>query len=233
MTPAGVKPPVLDDPARVVDELLADIGRLPPALPPDDGDGSGRPWGEPERTPFVSNAVLGMLAFLGAETMLFAGLIAGFLVLRYGAVVWPPPFQPRLPVEVTGVNTAVLLASSVTMALALRAIRRGSQAGLARGLGLTALLGAIFLGVQGYEWARLVHFGLTVSSGAYGATFYTLIGTHALHVLGALVWLSTVLIRASRGSFTSRAHTPVVACGMYWFFVVFVWPILYLLVYLR
>lgn len=232
MTPAGAKPPVLDDPAIVVDELLADIGRLPPSLPPE-GGGGGRPWGEPERTPFVPNAVLGMLVFLGAETMLFAGLIAGFLVLRYAAVVWPPPFQPRLPVEVTGVNTAVLLLSSLTMARALRAIRRGNQAELARGLAVTAVLGAIFLAVQGYEWVRLVQFGLTVASGAYGATFYTLIGTHALHVLGALVWLSTVLIRASRGSFTEGAYTPVTACGMYWFFVVFVWPILYLLVYLR
>lgn len=230
MTPAT--PPALDD-AAVVDELLADIERLPPSLPPEDGHDGGRPWGEPERTPFVSNAVLGMLAFLAAETMLFAGLIAGFLVLRYSAVVWPPPFQPRLPIEVTGVNTAVLLASSVTMARALRAVRRGSQSGLALGLGWTAFLGAIFLGVQGYEWARLVEFGLTVSSGAYGATFYTLIGIHALHVLGALIFLGIVLVRARRGRFTERAHTPVVVCGIYWSFVVFVWPILYLLVYLR
>ncbi|MBI2155182.1 MAG: heme-copper oxidase subunit III [Candidatus Rokubacteria bacterium] len=187
MTPAILKPPARDD-AGIVDELLAEIGRIPPAPPPGDGGDGERPFGEPERTPFVPNAVLGMLVFLGAETMLFAGLIAGFLVLRYGAVVWPPPFQPRLPVEVTGVNTAVLLLSSLTMARALRAIRRGKQAELARGLALTAVLGAIFLAVQGSEWVRLVQFGLTVASGAYGATFYTLIGTHAVHVLGALRW---------------------------------------------
>jgi heme/copper-type cytochrome/quinol oxidase subunit 3 len=229
MTPAT--PPAVDDAAVVVDQLLADIGRLPPP-PPEDG-GGGRPWGEPEGTPLVSNAVLGILMFMAAETMLFAGLIAGFLVLRYGAVVWPPPFQPRLPIEVTGVNTAVLLGSSVTMASALRAIRRGNQAGLVGGLGLTAVLGATFLGVQGYEWARLVGFGLTVTSGAYGATFYTLIGTHGLHVLGALIWLGIVLVGAWRGRFSARAHTPVVVCAMFWSFVVFLWPILYLLVYLR
>ena len=229
MTPAS--PPAVDDAAVTVDQLLADIGRLPPP-PPEDG-GDGRPWGEPERIPLVSNAVLGMLMFMAAETMLFAGLIAGFLVLRYGAVVWPPPFQPRLPIEVTGANTAVLLGSSVTMARALRAIRRGNRAGLVGGLGLTALLGAAFLGVQGYEWARLVGFGLTVTSGSYGATFYTLIGAHGLHVLGALIWLGIVLVRAWRGRFSARAHTPVVVCAMYWSFVVFLWPILYLLVYLR
>jgi heme/copper-type cytochrome/quinol oxidase subunit 3 len=231
MTPADVEPPVLDDPT-IVEELLADIGRLPPPLSPGDDDGDDRPGGEGERTPFVPNAVLGLLVFLAAETMLFAALIAGFLVLRASAAVWPPPLQPRLPVEVTGVNTAVLLFSSVTMWRALRAIRQGSQAGLVRGLGQTLLLGALFLGVQGYEWVRLVSFGLTVSSGSYGGTFYTLIGTHGVHVFGALIWLGIVLLRARRGRFGARAHEPVLLCGVYWSFVVFLWPLLYLLVYL-
>jgi heme/copper-type cytochrome/quinol oxidase subunit 3 len=232
MTPPALKSPVLDA-TPVVDELLADIGRIPPTIPPERGDDGGRLTGEPERTPLVSNAVLGMLAFLWAEAMFFAGLVAAFLYLRLGAPVWPPPLQPRLPVEATAVNTVILLLSGLTLAQALRAIRRGSRAGLVKGLGQTALLGAIFLGVQGYEWARLVNFGLKLSSGTYGATFYTLIGTHAAHVFAALVWLSVILIAASRGSFTARAHVPVLACGMYWYFVIFLWPILYVLVYLR
>lgn len=181
----------------------------------------------------VEAARLGLLIFLGSETMLFAGFVAAFLVFRLGAPVWPPPLQPRLPVEVTGVNTAILLSSGAPLWWALRAIRRGSQDGLRRGLAWTALLGAVFLGVQGYEWERLVRFGLTLASGSYGATFYTLIGAHGIHVLGALVWLSVTLIAASRGSFTARAHAPVVACGMYWYFVIFLWPVLYVLVYLR
>lgn len=232
MTAVGVKPPVLHD-AAVVDELLADIGRIPPTVPPELGDDGGRRGGEPERKPLVSNVVLGMLAFLWAETMFFAGLVSAFLYLRLGAPVWPPPLQPRLPVEVTGVNTVILLLSGVTLARALRAIRRGNRDGLATGLGQTALLGAIFLGVQGYEWVRLVNFGLWLSSGVYGATFYTLIGIHGVHVLGALIWLSIILFRVYRGSFTAWAHVPVVACGMYWYFVVFLWPILYVLVYLK
>jgi cytochrome c oxidase subunit 3 len=231
VTPAAVEEPVGHDGA-VVDALLADIGRLPPLLPPERGDAGERPSGDPERIPPVSNGVLGMLVFLGAETMVFAGLVAAFLVLRLGALVWPPPFQPRLPVEATGVNTAVLLLSSLTLRRALRAIRAGDQRGLTRGLGWTGLLGAIFLAIQGYEWARLLAFGLTVSSGAYGATFYTLVGAHGLHVMGALVWLSLVLLAARGGNFTARAHEPVVVCAMYWSFVVFVWPVLYVLVYL-
>lgn len=224
--------PVLEKDA--IDRLLADLDRLPPVVPPDDGgDGDPFPYREPERRPLIDNARLGMLIFLSAETMLFAGLVGAFLVLRFGAQVWPPPFQPRLPVEVTGINTLVLLASSLTLTRALTALRRGDQSGLVRGLGLTALLGLTFLAVQGYEWARLVHFGFTVSSGAYGTTFYTLIGAHGLHVLAALTWLAAVLGRARGGRFTRERHVGVSLCGMYWYFVVFLWPVLYTLVYLR
>ncbi len=233
MTLAADVTPSRRDDAAIIDGLLADIGRIPPSLPPDDGDDGERPWREPERTPLVANAVLGMVVFLGAEVMFFAALVGAFLVLRLGAQVWPPPLQPRLPVEVTGVNTAILLLSGATMALALKACGRGNRAGLRRYLGCTAVLGVVFLAVQGYEWTRLVHFGLTASSGTYGATFYTLVGVHGAHALGALIWLSLVLVAARRGRFTARTHVPVTLCGMFWFFVVFLWPVLYVLVYLR
>ena len=197
------------------------------------GDGSGHRRAPEPSFPAAGAARLGMLVFLAAETMLFVGFVAAYLVFRLGAPVWPPPFQPRLPVEVTGVNTLILLASSLTLTRALRANRRGDRAALVRGLGQTALLGVIFLAVQGYEWARLVHFGLTVSSGAYGTTFYTLIGAHGIHVLAAVIWLSVVLVEAGRGRFTPRHHVGLSLCRMYWYFVVFLWPVLYTLVYLR
>lgn len=218
---------------EILDGLLTDLDGLPPVVPPEDGgEGDPFPSREPEPRPLIDNARLGMLIFLGAETMFFAALVGAFLILRLEAQVWPPPFQPRLPIGVTGVNTLALLASSLTLTRALRATRRGDQAGLVAGLGQTAMLGLIFLAVQGYEWARLVHFGLTVSSGAYGTTFYTLIGAHGVHVLAALIWLSVVLIQARRGRWTNN-RVPVALCGMYWYFVVFLWPVLYTLVYLR
>lgn len=169
--------------------------------------------------------------FLASEAMFFAGLIGAFLVFRLGAANWPPPFQPRLPVLVTGINTFILLSSALTMRWALGAIRSGRPDGLVKYLSLTVLLGVVFLAVQGYEWLRLIGFGLTVSSGTYGATFYTLIGFHGLHVLGAVIWLTAVLIRSRRGRFTAAGHTAVELCGIYWNFVVALWPILYGLVY--
>ncbi len=100
-----------------------------------------------------------------------------------------------------------------------------------RWLLVTALYGVTFLAVQGYEWVRLVRFGLGVS-GTYGSTFYTLIGTHALHVLGAVVWLLVVLALARRGRFSARGHAGVQVFGMYWHFVVGLWVVLFGLVYL-
>jgi len=90
----------------------------------------------------------------------------------------------------------------------------------------------VFLAVQGYEWARLLSYGLTVTSGAYGTSFYTLIGVHGVHVLGALAWLGIVLAGVRRGRFIEAPAAGLRACGMYWHFVVGLWPILYVAVYL-
>jgi heme/copper-type cytochrome/quinol oxidase subunit 3 len=196
--------------------------------------GGGDPPRPPVRpnTPIGSNAWLGVLMFLGAEAMFFAGLIGAFLVFRVGSAVWPPPFQPRLPLGVTGVNTIILLASAVTMRLALRRTQRGDFKSSLFYLALTASLGALFLLIQGYEWLQLIHFGLTVSSSVYGGLFYTIIGFHALHVFGALVWLAVVWLKARRGEFTKQRHVGLQVCAMYWIFVVALWPVLYGLVYL-
>jgi heme/copper-type cytochrome/quinol oxidase subunit 3 len=147
-----------------------------------------------------------------------------------GAAQWPPPLQPRLPVLVTGLNTLVLLSSSLAMVRALR--DRADHARLARGLAVAGSLGVVFLLVQGYEWIRMVGYGLTVTSGAYGVTFYTLIGVHGLHVLGALAWLAIVLAGVRRGRFVAPPAAGLRACGMYWHFVVALWPVLYVAVYL-
>ena len=221
------------DQEKAIHDLLADFGRIPltPGPPPDES-GGWRPPSEPEQRPLMENAQLATLIFLGAEAMFFAALIAAYLVARVGAIAWPPPFQPRLPVEVTAVNTLFLLASSLAMVRARRAIRRGDRAGLVRGLGQTALLGTTFLFIQGYEWIRLVSFGLTASSGMYGATFYTLIGIHGAHVLAAVIWLSVIFIGATRERYSQGSHLGVTICGIYWHFVVAVWPILFTLVYL-
>lgn len=209
---------VLEPEFRTVEGLGAEFGGGPP--PPFRGE------------PLISNAQLGVMMLIGAEIMFFAGLVGTFLVLRLSAEVWPPPSQPRLPVLVTGLNSLGLLASGLTMHLALREIRSNHRAELVRWLGWTGLLGFLFLCVQGYEWLRLIRFGLTMTSSVYGSTFYGLIGLHGLHVLGGLLWLGIVYWRARARRYSALSMTDVEVCSMYWTFVVALWPVLYGLVYL-
>ncbi|MBI3637382.1 MAG: hypothetical protein HY216_14410 [Candidatus Rokubacteria bacterium] len=111
-------PTVLDVPTRPTRRN----GQVPP--PPPNGDGGDH---EPSG-PLFDNAVLATVFFIGAETMLFGGLVFGFWILRLAAPVWPPPLQPRLPILVTGLNTLVLLGSSAAVVAASRAIRgRGDR----------------------------------------------------------------------------------------------------------
>jgi len=213
---------------RLVDDPEA------PAVAKEPAFGGGPPSGPPVQSnpPVLNNAKLGVIMMLGAEAMFFAGLIGAFIVFRLAAEHWPPPFQPRLPVGVTGVNTVILLISAVTMHFSVSAVRANNIGSAKRYLTLTAFLGTLFLLIQGSEWIKLLHFGLTVSSSVYGGLFYTLIGAHGAHVLLALAWLVGAYARARRGQYSSKEYTGLQICGMYWTFVVALWPVLYGLVYL-
>jgi heme/copper-type cytochrome/quinol oxidase subunit 3 len=222
---------VLEAPPRGPQRPARANGGVPPPPPPTGGDGD--PDRDPaRRRPLLDNAVLATIFVIGGEVMFFAALVFSFWIVRLAAPIWPPPLQPRLPVGVTAVNTVVLLASSGAIVAATRARARGDRRAFVRGLALAGGLGTLFLVVQGYEWFRLIGFGLTVGSGTYGATFYTLIGAHAAHVVAALAWLGVTLALATGGRFAGPRASAVTACAMYWHFVVALWPILYVSVYL-
>ncbi len=188
------------------------------------------PVHSPSRRPGLQSGVVGMALFLFTETMFFAGLISAFIVLRGQAPVWPPPGQPRLPVAATGANTLVLLASGFAVVAALRAVER-QAARVPQWIAWSVGLGCLFLAVQGFEWARLLRFGLTTHSGVYGATFYAVIGIHATHVVAALIFLLVVWRRTSRVGATLESDGGVLLATMFWLFVVGVWPLLYALLY--
>lgn len=226
--------PVLEAPPKEARERREDAPPPPPPPEPPGEDGGRDDSGDspPARKPLIGNAQLAMLVLIAGEIMFFSGLIGAFLVFRFSGKPWPPPFQPRLPVEVTAVNTGLLLLSSWFMARAQGALRRAEPEALPRFLAAAGVLGVLFLAVQGYEWARLVNFGLTASGSVYGSIFYAIIGTHGVHVLSAVVWLLAVLVRARMGRYSARNPEGVVACAMYWHLVVGLWPVLFCLVYL-
>jgi len=182
----------------------------------------------------LSNAKLAVLILLGAETMLFVGLIGSFLVFRMGSVTWPPlsHAEVNLPRLVTGINTILLIISGYIMFQALRAIQKDRIQQLRNLLIFTGVLGLLFLGIQGWEWIQLIRKGLTLQSGIYGGIFYVLIGCHAVHVLGAVIWLTIVTGKAIALKYSHTNHTGVETCTIYWIYVVALWPILYILVYL-
>jgi heme/copper-type cytochrome/quinol oxidase subunit 3 len=165
-----------------------------------------------------------------AESMFFSGLIGAYLVFRFGNRVWPPPGLPRLPLEVTWINTLVLMASALTMWNALHAARAERGSSLRRSILATLILGVAFVAVQGAEWVRLVHFGLTLST-TFGTTFYTLIGCHAVHVIVGVIWLTVVGVGVAREWFSHRVDVIVETCALYWFFVCALWLLLFALVY--
>lgn len=183
--------------------------------------------------PVVSNARLAMAILVAGETMLFAGLIGSYLVFRLAAPTWPPPDQPRLPLGLTTLNTAVLVASLAPLLRELRAAARDPGGSVGGGVRLAAGAGALFLAIQGIEWARLVRHGLTLGAGPYGGTFYVLIGCHALHVSVAVMWLVVVAWAVGRPALRpARRYAVLEPCAVYWAYVVALWLVLFPLVYL-
>lgn len=182
----------------------------------------------PRPAPLLPNAVLGMIVFLFTEVMLFAGLISAHTITRASSVVgWPPPGQPRLPFEETALNTAALLLSGFVVFLAQRRFRRERQRAFAP-LAIGLALGAFFVAFQGVEWVGLIREGLTLTSSTHGAFFYLIVGVHALHAVAALAALGWIGLRMRRGVLPASSFA---AAALFWYFVVGVWPVIYLRVY--
>jgi len=177
-------------------------------------------------------AVFGMTIFLASEAMLFAGLIAGYVVLRLSSPAWPPSAEyPKLPVVLTGINTVFLITSSFTYHFAEVAVKKGKKG--TAWLFLTVLLGSLFLCIQAYEWYHMHHEGLWFNTGGvYGSSFFVLTGFHGLHVLIGVLMIAWALIRQLGGAYTAQSHTYLILAGMYWHFVDVVWLFLYSVLYL-
>jgi cytochrome c oxidase subunit 3 len=176
----------------------------------------------------LPSAVMGTLLFVFTEVMLFAGLVSAHTIVKALAGEWPPAGQPRLPFRATLVNTAALLASGAILAVA-HASYRKRPANAVGPMLLALVLGALFVVFQGREWAALLREGLGLRTSPYGAFFYVIVGTHALHAVGAILALgwAWLRLRADR-----LAPAQMSAVAIFWYFVVLVWPVLYWRVYL-
>jgi heme/copper-type cytochrome/quinol oxidase subunit 3 len=170
--------------------------------------------------------------FLMAGTMLFAGLVGGYLVLRYASRAWPSPGMPPLPVRLAGFNTLVIGASSLALHLAARALRALDARGLRRWLFAAAGLGVLFLLLQVLQWSLLLKAGLTFTGTTYGTTFYVLTGVHAAHAFSGALWLLVIALRQKELWVPDRRQKTFEVCALYWHFVGLVWLGLYVVLYL-
>jgi cytochrome c oxidase subunit 3 len=142
------------------------------------------------------------------------------------------PFQKMTPFWLPTINTALLLTSGVTLTIAHHALLAGKRSKTAFWLFATVLLGAIFMGVQAYEYIHAYHeMGLKLTSGIYGSTFFMLTGFHGFHVTIGAIMLSVVLYRVMKGHFTPEHHFGFEGAAWYWHFVDVVWLGLYVVVY--
>ena len=177
-----------------------------------------------------SNMLLAVKLAILSEIMLFGALFAAYFVIRGASGAWPPASGPDRPeLILPGINSLLLIGSSVTMQLAVRAVSRGAgRSSLLRWLGLTLLLGGIFILVQGYEFANN---GFGLDAGVFGSTFYILTGFHGAHVLFGLAMIAIVANRARLGMVSAENHTSVEATSYYWHFVDVVWLFLFSTLY--
>ena len=177
-----------------------------------------------------NSGMWGIILFVGSEVMFFAALFTTYLFLRGKIPVWEPVFGEKpswqgLPL----VNTIELVASSVTMQLAVSAIKKGDRRKLIRWLVPTVVLGVMFLSGQAYEYARL---GFLPKDGVFAGVFFTLTGFHGAHVTGGVIFITICLYRALRGQFTANRHLAVEAASIYWHFVDVVWIGLFTTIYI-
>jgi cytochrome c oxidase subunit 3 len=189
----------------------------------------------------ISNPILGMLLFITSEVMFFAGLFAAYFNVRANAPAWPPvehlgklQWLPtdHAPIPVVTVATIFLILSSFTCQFGIWAIRRNDRTGLVRNIGVTLVLGIVFLIMQAYDYAVLFGEGLSLNAGTFGTTYFTLTGFHGAHVFGGVIMLSVVLYRGMAGQFSARHHDAVEATSLYWHFVDVVWIALFTTLYI-
>ncbi len=171
---------------------------------------------------------VGTVVWLASELMFFSGLFAAWFTLKAGAAVWPPP-DVHLDAGLAGLFTVVLVASSFTMQLAVRAVEGGDTSGMRRWLAATMGLGVVFLAEQSREFATL---GFGLSSHAYGSAFFLLVGFHALHVAAGVVMMVLVVLRSAAPSLGAADGPAVEVVSYYWHFVDAVWLAVYAVIFL-
>ena len=190
----------------------------------------------------VTNGKIGMWTFLVMDAMTFAGLLAGYARIRWAPnpdAPWPFPIEAFgvIGIQLTALNTFILICSSVFMVHVLAEQMRGNMQQAQRWLIATIIGGLTFLGIQAFEWTHLIidKFGFLVEAGwneNFPATFYMLTGFHGAHVAVGVLYNTIILMAMRRGKITEEHTSSVEVAGLYWHFVDLIWILVFTFVYL-
>ncbi len=178
---------------------------------------------------------LGMWIFLVTDAMSFSGFLIAYAYLR-SKLDWPNPAE-HLGINLSAFATFLLICSSVSMVLAIDACKHKQRQAMLNWLLLTIGGGAIFLGIQAYEYTHLVHQGITLSSfskgpSLFGSTFYIVTGFHGLHVLTGVIYLICEYLNARKGNYDNGDINRLEIVGLFWHFVDLVWILVFTFIYL-
>ena len=190
------------------------------------------------------SAKLGMWIFLLTEILIFGGLFCAYAIFR----AWYPDMfinaHKVLNVTMGGINTVVLITSSVTMALAIRSMQMDKKKETMINLLITLLLAGVFLVIKYFEYEHKIHLGqlpgkFYTFTGIEGANphiffsiYFMMTGLHGIHVIGGMAVIAWIMIRTRRGDFSSEYYTPIEMTGLYWHLVDLIWIFLFPLLYL-
>jgi cytochrome c oxidase subunit 3 len=180
------------------------------------------------RSSRVAAPTLGMLLFIMSEVMIFGAFFTAYFFIRVVSHNPWPAHGTTVPEAVAGVNTAILLSSSLTIHWALTSIKNGNRLGLKAGMVATFLLGLTFLTIQVNEY---IHLGWSPQNSSQGTIFYSLTGLHGAHVFIGLCLLAIVTTRSFRGHYSPEHHQGMEVPGIYWHFVDAMWIVVYTVVY--
>ncbi|AUX47405.1 cytochrome C oxidase subunit III [Sorangium cellulosum] len=187
---------------------------------------------------------MGVWLFLVTEILLFGGLFCAFAIFRTWFFDSFVEAHHHLDKVMGGVNTVVLICSSLTMALAVRSAQKSDQKTTTRLLVITLLCAAVFLVIKYFEYQHKFHDGLlpgkyftaqgftTTHAGIFFAIYFMMTGIHGLHVVIGMGLITWILLRNRRGEFSSRYYSPVEGVGLYWHLVDLIWIYLFPLLYL-
>ncbi|WP_157216434.1 cytochrome o ubiquinol oxidase subunit III [Flavisphingomonas formosensis] len=186
---------------------------------------------EPHHHPEGASTMLGFWIYLMSDCLIFACLFATFAVLG-GSYAGGPGPRDLFELPLVALNTAMLLFSSITYGFAMLAMEKGKVAPTQAWLAITGLFGLAFLSIELYEFANLIHEGATPQRSAFLSSFFTLVGTHGLHVTFGLVWLVTLMAQVARHGLIAANKRRLMCLSLFWHFLDVIWIGVFTFVYL-